>query len=109
MDEELLCSLRKHGRISGITNIVFVDTSYKSKVMDVDETFIAMGTGNIASIGEIPLLAGRVVESSNSNRYFYLYYDTITTGAIERKKEAAELRNAVKSFFGELFSKDILS
>lgn len=104
LEESFVNEFRQYGHFPNISNVVFVDTSYKAKIMDMDETFIEMSKGKVASIGEISLLASRITQSTSANRYFYLYYDTKTIDADERKKEAEAFKNAIKVFFEYKFN-----
>ncbi len=108
LKKDFVEKLKQYGDFPNVTNIIFVDTGYKAKLLDIGETFIEMEPGNIASISEIPLLAERVTQSNSYSRYFYLYFDTSTKDSVERKREAKELKKAIKSFFENEVSSSVI-
>ncbi len=104
LNEELLRKLKAYGGLDGITSIVYVDASYKSKKINADETFVVM-KDKIVSLNEIPLLAERVAKSEDTSHYFYLYCSTHTENVEEGEKEMGFLKSAVRNFFEDHFRK----
>lgn len=98
LDEDIMKELKKDNDLGNIGTIVCVCAHYKENKLNMDETFIEMSEGNVAHISELPLLADRVIQSKNSAHYFYLYYDTATKDAEERKREALSLKEAIKTY-----------
>ena len=103
LDESIMCELNKNKDLNKIRGIVCVCASYKVNKLNVDETFIEMNEESVAPISEIPLLSDRVTQSKNSTYYFYLYYDTSTKDIKERKKESLSLKEAIKTYFMNMF------
>lgn len=105
LDEDIMCKLKENEGLENISGIICVCASYKENKLNIDETFIEMSEGSVAPISEISLLAGRVTQSKNSARYFYLYYDTSTEDIKERKRESLNLKKAIKNYYTNEFGK----
>lgn len=109
LSEDLVDQFKKKAipALNNLVDIVYVDAGYKVKRLKVEETYIVTNEGIVASVDEIPLLAGRVSASTDTSYYFYLYYQTTTTNTAERKKEAAVLKDVIREYFTELFGDTI--
>lgn len=95
INDSVINDLKKFGGLENIKNIVYVDASYSSKKINVNNTFIKLRHNVLAPVSEIPLLADRVSKVGNTNQYFYLYFETATTNSQEVKKEIELLSNAL--------------
>lgn len=105
LDEDIMCGLKKDNvGLGNIGDIVCVCASYKANKLNTDETFIEMSKGNVAPMSEISLLADRVIQSKNPAHYFYLYYDTSTKDTKDRKSEAFNLKEAIKTYLMDVLN-----
>ena len=89
--------LKKYVGLENIENLVYVDASYSSKRINVNNTFIKMQDDKLAPVSEIPLLADRVTKVGNTNQYFYLYFETQTTDTKKIKMETDLIKKALIS------------
>ena len=93
------------GRLNNILDIVYVDANYKTKRLNVNDTFILSNNGMISSVDEIPLLAGRIASSTDTSYYFYLYYNTNTQGDTNCKNEIEILKKTIRDFFSSIIKR----
>ncbi len=99
VDDKFLHALKaKNKKLNKISRIVYVDASYKKKNLNNHDAFILMPDG-VSPIDRIPLLSSRSAVSQTNN-YFYLYYDTKDNIKLSTA-EVETLKNVIKEFFTE--------
>lgn len=105
LSDELVDELKKRGggSLDQLADIVYVDAGYKMNRLKGEEAYIVTNEGTVASLEEIPLLAGRLTAAADTSYYFYLYYRTTAAGGEERGREAAVLKETIRNFFTEKF------
>lgn len=96
LDDETLEKLRDYGA-SGITALVFVDASYRSKKSNPHDTLIVMGD-EIVSIDRIPLLTRNIAAPESTAQYVYFYYEV---DGNQDNTIVHKLKNALKKLFQE--------
>ena len=97
LDEYLLQQLKKYG-VNGITSLVFVDASYRSKKNNPHDTLIVMGE-EIVSIDRIPLLSRNLAAPESTAHYVYFYFEVDSANVKLDKKFVDTLKDALKKLF----------
>lgn len=91
--------MKEHEALSKLTNIVFVDASYKQKITDTHNTFIMMNN-EVAPMDKIPLLTDNIKISQTTTHYFYLFYDLNTSSKLSLSEHEL-LKNTIVKIFEE--------
>lgn len=106
LSDSILKEIQEYKGLEKIINIVYVDASYSSKKINVNNTFIRFNYDEVAPVSEIPLLLNKVSLSTRTNQYFYLYFETESTEkkSIEKEREILK-NNIVKIFKNQVLSK----
>ena len=92
---EVLDEVKNHKGLKNVTKIVYVDASYSTKKIDVNNTFIRFNYDKVATLSEIPLLADRISLVGSTNQYFYLYFETNSEDIKEISEEREILKNSI--------------
>lgn len=95
--DEIVEELKQQGRISNVTDIVYVDASYKRKYLNTRETFVVIH-GEAISVDKILLTDKRKLDENNNPAYFYLYYNSTTETIEERKREKEDIIKAIREY-----------
>ena len=98
LNNDILQQINKHQGLENIKNIIYVDASYSTKKVDVNNTFIKFNNDTMAAISEIPLLSDPITKVGNSNYYFYLYFETLTLDQEDIQKETENLKSVLIEF-----------
>lgn len=106
IDSFLINLQKEDSLLQSVSQLVFVDASYKYKRLDITETFLLFNDNTISPMGKIPLLKNMVQsEISDTAYYFYLYYECTDT-QINQVDVVAHLKNAIKNFFYKMFEQE---
>lgn len=98
VDERFLKLLKRNNNLEKISNIVFVDASYRQKNTNPHNTFILIND-EVVSLDKIPLLTDRIkISQRKTTHYFYLYYDTVDHINLT-KEEHNSFKKALQDFF----------
>ena len=95
LSDEVLDEVKNHKGLKNVTKIVYVDASYSTKKIDVNNTFIRFNYDKVATLSEIPLLADRISLVGSTNQYFYLYFETNSEDIKEISEEREILKNSI--------------
>lgn len=95
LNDKILQQINKTEGLETIESIIYVDASYSTKRIDVNNTFIRFNNDMIAAISEIPLLSDQNSKVGNSNHYFYLYFETRTSEQDKIRHESERLKRVL--------------
>lgn len=98
LNNDILQQINQCRDLENITNIIYVDASYSTKKIDVNNTFIRFNNDTVAAISEIPLLSNQVSKVGNTNHYFYLYFETTTSEREKIRDESEKLKSVLIEF-----------
>lgn len=95
LNNDILQQIKQNQDLENITSIIYVDASYSAKRIDANNTFIRFNNDTVAAISEIPLLSDQISKVGNTNYYFYLYFETITSERERIRHESEKLKNVL--------------
>lgn len=102
VDERFLRILKLNNSLDNISDVVFVDASYRQKNTDPHNTFIIIND-EVISLDKVPLLTDRIkISQRKTTHYFYLYYDTVND-----KNLTIEEHNSFKQAMLKFFEDNI--